>query len=101
MRDSTGTHGARLQRHPQVEPVKAVLTKAVHRSLDGQNFGMMQRIAIRPHAVAGLGNNGATGIGHGGGHRHLAKRGGSGGFLKQMLHDVGTWRWYGHARVFA
>ena len=48
----------------------------------------MQRIAMRPHAVAGQRDHMTFGIGYGSGHRHLALRGSLSRHLKKVLHDI-------------
>ena len=88
IRDCASAHGARLQRDPQVTPVEPVTAKMFHRRLQRQNFSVMQRIAMRPHAVAGQRDHMTFGIGYGSGHRHLALRGSLCRRLKKVLHDI-------------
>ena len=88
MRDRPGAHGARLQRDPQVTSVEPVPAKMFHRHLQRQNFSMMQRVAMRPHAVAGQRDHMTLGIGYGSGHGHLTLRGSLCRRLKKVLHDI-------------
>lgn len=90
MRNGTGAHRARLQRHPQVAIIQPFRAARRHGRTKRQHFSMVQAVGITLHPVLRQRNDATICCSDRGGHRHFTGDRSSAGFLQQKRHDIGA-----------